>query len=192
MSESESKLGTAVGSDFEEEREEERGRGSGGPPTPPTKPTTAGHGPFHILKPGQGKYVRAGTAAGVGLLAIAGALFLSDQMQVFNVVAENQILRLMIPVAFLVVIAYLVFLVVGRKESVVDFMIATEGEMKKVNWSTRREVWGATRVVIVTVFALGLLLFIVDAVFMVLFGKIGVLQNVRLLDILFGGGAGEA
>ena len=38
---------------------------------------------------------------------------------------------------------------IARKPSqTVDFMIATEGEMKKVNWSTRREILGSTWVVI--------------------------------------------
>jgi preprotein translocase SecE subunit len=70
----------------------------------------------------------------------------------------------------------------------VDFFIATEGEMKKVNWSTRKEVWGATRVVIVTVMALAIILCIVDTAFMFLFNGIGVLRF-DIIRKFFGGGS---
>ena len=40
------------------------------------------------------------------------------------------------------------YYLIGRKPKVVDFLIATEGEMRKVNWSSRREIRGSTIVVI--------------------------------------------
>ena len=55
-------------------------------------------------------------------------------------------------------------------------MIATEGEMKKVNWSTRREVIGSTKVVITITIFLAILLFCIDLVFQALFRAIGVLR----------------
>ena len=58
-----------------------------------------------------------------------------------------------------------------------DFMIATEGEMKKVNWSTRREIIGSTKVVILFTVLLALLLFVVDLSFQALFSWIGVLKK---------------
>jgi preprotein translocase subunit SecE len=62
----------------------------------------------------------------------------------------------------------------NRKSS--DFMIATEGEMKKVSWSSRREVIGSTKVVIVITILLAALLFLVDLLFQHLFRAIGVLK----------------
>ena len=59
-----------------------------------------------------------------------------------------------------------------------DFMIATEGEMKKVSWSSRREVVGGTKVVIATTFILALMLWAVDLAFGFFFMEIGVLQKV--------------
>ena len=56
-------------------------------------------------------------------------------------------------------------------------MIATEGEMKKVNWSTRREILGSTKVVIVSVIILSMILFLVDVAFMGFFILIGVLKS---------------
>jgi len=92
--------------------------------------------------------------------------------------------RYLIPVGVLVVLGYLLFRFLGQSHAVVDFMIATEGEMKKVNWSTRREVLGATKVVIVSVIALGLMLFVVDVFFMFFFDAIGVLK-VDMIGRLF-------
>ena len=36
-----------------------------------------------------------------------------------------------------------------NKPSNVDFLIATDSEMKKVNWTTKGELFGSTRVVVV-------------------------------------------
>ncbi len=40
--------------------------------------------------------------------------------------------------------AVVVFYLIGSRPSSCEFLIATDGEMKKVNWSTRREVFGST------------------------------------------------
>ena len=68
-----------------------------------------------------------------------------------------------------------------------DFLIATEGEMKKVNWSTRREIWGSTKVVIVFTLFLAFLLFSVDIVFWSFFSAIDVLKGPSPFGSLFGG-----
>jgi preprotein translocase SecE subunit len=57
-------------------------------------------------------------------------------------------------------------------------MIATEGEMKKVNWSTRREVTGSTTVVIALTVFIALLCFLFDTVFNVVFKWLGVLKSI--------------
>ncbi|MEZ6242677.1 MAG: preprotein translocase subunit SecE [Phycisphaerales bacterium] len=67
------------------------------------------------------------------------------------------------------------FTAVGRKP--VDFLVATDGEMKKVNWSTPREIRGSTIVVIVAAFLISGILFGVDLVFRWFFGVIDVLQT---------------
>lgn len=141
--------------------------------------------PLRIFKPGQGKWVRWATVAGAGALAIAGAAFIREQIQIFAF-ADNEFVPALVPIVFLLIVAYLIYRFVGRSESVVNFMIATEGEMKKVNWSSRREVWGATRVVIVTVIALSFILFVVDIAFIFIFSGIGVLR-IDLVEKLFSG-----
>src|SRR5688572_27392830 len=58
----------------------------------------------------------------------------------------------------------------------VDFLIATDSEMKKVNWTSRRELMGSTKVVILFMFMIALILFVIDLVFWVLFWLMGVLE----------------
>jgi preprotein translocase subunit SecE len=144
--------------------------------------------PFKVFKPGQGVHVRWGTAIGAGVILLAGARFLHEWLRL--PFPDNLVMRTLIPVAVLAAGAYLIFWLVGQRPGTVDFMIATEGEMKKVNWSSRREVLGATRVVIFTVLVLGVLLFIVDALFMLLFSAIGVLK-IPVWQVWFGGAGGE-
>lgn len=116
------------------------------------------------------------TAAGSGVLALSAAHFVWTRVRMFAFIEGNYYVRTLLPVVVLLAAAWLIFWLVGRKPNTVDFLIATEGEMKKVNWSTRREVWGATRVVIVTVLALAFILFVVDILFIFFFGGIGVLK----------------
>jgi preprotein translocase subunit SecE len=56
-----------------------------------------------------------------------------------------------------------------NKPNVVDFLVATETEMKKVSWSSRAELVGSTAVVIVTVFALALFIYTADTIFIYVF-----------------------
>ena len=50
-----------------------------------------------------------------------------------------------------------------------DFLIAAEGELKKVNWSSRREVAVSTLVVIIVVVLMAALLGTTDLVFQMVF-----------------------
>jgi preprotein translocase SecE subunit len=157
-------------------------RGSRGSAPRDTKAAPGGS-PFHLYKPGQGVHVRWGTAAGLGLMTVAFGNFLYDQLTVF----DNFAVKSLVPVGIMAVVALLIFRYLAQNHRVVDFLIATEGEMKKVNWSTRREVLGATRVVIFTVFTLSLLLFVADILFVVFFSGIGVVR-IDVLGNMFGSG----
>ncbi|HEX8875967.1 MAG TPA: preprotein translocase subunit SecE [Phycisphaerales bacterium] len=77
----------------------------------------------------------------------------------------------------LVLGAILIFWQVGLKHSTVDFLIATDSEMKKVNWSTRREVTGITQVVIVAFFMIAAVIFVIDYLFSIFFGLIHVIRS---------------
>lgn len=73
--------------------------------------------------------------------------------------------------------AVIIYYFVGAKPGSSEFLIATDGEMKKVNWSTRRDIIGSTWVVIVWSAMIASGLFIVDLAFSRFFILIGVLER---------------
>lgn len=196
MAQSDSKSDPAVGKPPENQggdrggRSHGKGGGSGGGGSGPSgasepsgrRPTTGSGTALRLYKPGQGGYLRWCSAAAAGLLALWGASFVHEELQ--NFVMGDEI-RLLIPVFLLLVVAGAIYWAVGRYHTAVDFLIDTEGEMKKVNWSSRKEVIGATKVVIITTLAMAVVLFAADMVFIFAFSSIGVLK-VNLLESMFG------
>jgi preprotein translocase SecE subunit len=158
------------------------------------KPTRAGargqKAFFDVYKGGQGAYTRKGTALGAAILTLAGANFLYEQLSVFrDDRAWTLWLQTGIPLLMVVLLGLITFWVVGVNRKACDFMIATEGEMKKVHWSSRREIVGSTKVVILFTILLAIILFIVDLIFMSFFSWIGVLRQApSILKLLLGGG----
>ena len=145
---------------------------------PPERPRQQRTGFLTQYKPEQGKATRTGTFVGLGLLVAWGAYFLWDRLQVYEGDEIWQLLvTLGIPIAVAVVIGTLAWRVsfVSRKSG--DFMIATEGEMKKVSWSSKREVMGSTKVVILFTVLMAVSLFVVDIAFQALFKALGVLKT---------------
>ncbi|MEM9065814.1 MAG: preprotein translocase subunit SecE [Planctomycetota bacterium] len=67
-------------------------------------------------------------------------------------------------------------MLVGRRKRSAEFLINTDGEMKKVNWSTKREIYGSTVVVIVATFLIAGILFTIDYGFSWVFRQVGVLD----------------
>jgi preprotein translocase subunit SecE len=120
---------------------------------------------IEIYKKNQGKITRSATFLAITAIALIGASQLSDQLSGMAVYWQYGI-----PTVVLVAIAAVTFYMVNRPKSA-DFLIATEGEMKKVSWSSKKEVFGSTKVVIVTAFILASLLFTVDQVFRLLLGR---------------------
>ncbi|OHB67799.1 MAG: preprotein translocase subunit SecE [Planctomycetes bacterium RBG_13_60_9] len=53
-----------------------------------------------------------------------------------------------------------------------DFLVAAEGELKKVNWSSRKEIAVSTIVVIIVVIAMAVLLGATDLVFSMVFRRL--------------------
>jgi preprotein translocase subunit SecE len=130
---------------------------------------------FRMYKPNQGKQIRLWSAIGSGLLICGGWLWAVPKLQV-SFSAQREWLAPVIALAVSAVIAAVVWWLVGVNRKSVDFLIATESEMKKVTWSSRKEVWGATKVVIGMVIFLAFGLFCVDFGFTWFFWKIGVLK----------------
>jgi preprotein translocase SecE subunit len=131
-----------------------------------------------IYKSGQGYYTRMGTTVGAGLLALLGLRWLWEYALMVQIGTINQTY-----VAFAIcgtvgaVLGVLIYYFVFRKPASGDFLIATEGEMKKVNWSTRREIVGSTGVVIFVMAFGTAFLWVVDYIFVFFFQKIHVLEG---------------
>ncbi len=127
---------------------------------------------YDIYKRGQGKYTRSITFA-VGVLISGSVAYYTSEMLGTS---RGLLLAYGVPLAIFVTMGLLVFWIVNRPKSA-DFMIATESEMKKVSWSSRKEVIGGTKVVIVTTMILAMLLYTVDIAFGFFFKFLGVLKT---------------
>jgi preprotein translocase subunit SecE len=147
---------------------------SGGGRIPPSPaPTSGGAGYFSIYKKGQGYWTRMGTVAGVVLIGLLTANFLWDQK--VNLGLQERGGYILVG-AFSLVYAVLGFHLINRPSNV-DFLIATDSEMKKVNWTSKKELIGSTRVVILFMFVVAVLLFVYDLFFHTIFYLIGVLKT---------------
>ncbi|MFP4104711.1 MAG: preprotein translocase subunit SecE [Phycisphaerae bacterium] len=127
---------------------------------------------IEIYKKNQGRYTRVGTFIGVMLIGLVGAYILSRQLTGYDW-AESSYVRFGIPVLLVAALAGLMFWMMNRAKSA-DFLIATESEMKKVAWSSKKEVIGSTKVVLVATFIMAVLLAVVDLLFILLFSQMGV------------------
>jgi len=124
---------------------------------------------FDIYKRGQGKYTRLGSAFGGAIIGGLGSYTLyNTQLRATDLSLWAQVL---VPVGLFVALCVLLFWLVN-KASVADFMIAAEGEMKKVSWSSRQEITVSTIIVIVVVVLMAGLIGVTDVVFQVFFRSI--------------------
>jgi preprotein translocase subunit SecE len=167
------------------DREEDDDEGQGGrspqqqqPKAPADRKGRDGGGFFRIYKKGQGYWTRMGTAIGAGLL---GTLivwqiyrYIPAFMSTGDPARANRI-ALAAAGGFAVVYGLFVWRLMNKPANV-DFLIATDSEMKKVNWTSKRELIGSTKVVILFMLGIALFLFVFDQVFNVLFYAVGVLK----------------
>ncbi len=135
---------------------------------------------LEFYKKGQGYYTRMCSAIAAGVISVLGCYRLYDWLEILS--GSERLsptlktwLQAGIPALFFLFLAWLLLKLVNSPRCA-DFMIATEGEMKKVSWSSRKEIISSTVVVIVTVAVMSLLLMGVDVGFSWLFHKIGVLK----------------
>jgi preprotein translocase SecE subunit len=131
-----------------------------------------------VYKPGQGYYTRMGTVVGVALVSLLGIIWMWEWLKLIPIGTMNPLYvaasgAILVGGAITAVTYYLVFL----KPSSVDFLIATEGEMKKVNWSTRREIVGSTTAVIIVAVILALFCWGLELFFVWFFQLIKVLEG---------------
>src|SRR5688572_6709972 len=183
------KVAGPSGKDLEPKKPRGSSGGSGGG-TPRVR-EDSGDGFFKIYKKGQGYWTRMGTALGAGLIIALTTWFFYQQLPVWltpaftpanattaQAVAARATARnatLGICAAMLIGFGALAWRLMNKPTSV-DFLIATDGEMKKVNWTSRRELIGSTKVVIIFMFLIAFILFAIDIIFGYFF------QLIRVLD----------
>jgi preprotein translocase subunit SecE len=108
---------------------------------------------YHLYKRSQGRIARQATFAALALTIALGCWRLSERLT-----GEPALLRWGLPGLILIAGAWLCFKLVNQ-QTFADFLIAVEAEMNKVSWPSRKELFRATIVVIVTIFLLAIILF---------------------------------
>jgi preprotein translocase SecE subunit len=121
-----------------------------------------------MYKPGQGKYSRLGTGFSVAIVVAIGCYRLYQMLGASDL---NLWITTMVPAAIFVALSIVIYWLLN-KPAVADFLIAAEGELKKVNWSSRKEVAVSTFVVIIVVLLMAALLGTTDFVFQLIFQKL--------------------
>jgi preprotein translocase subunit SecE len=155
------------------ERDQE-GKGKSPEPVEYRAPSTRtdSSGFFTIYKKGQGYWTRMGTAIGAALIGALIAHFLYKHLPVWNVSPK---VTIGVAAGFFAAFALLAFWLMNKPTNA-DFLIATDSEMKKVNWTSRKELIGSTKVVIIFMLLIALFLFVVDQLFGLLFWLIHVIK----------------
>jgi len=123
---------------------------------------------FDIYKRGQGKYTRICTAVGAIVVVGLGCFQLYRKLQAAYL---GLWVETMVPAVVFVVLGVLVLWLVN-KPTVANFMITAEAEMKKVSWSSRKEIVVSTVVVIVVVVLMAVLLGATDIGFRMFFDRL--------------------
>jgi preprotein translocase SecE subunit len=121
-----------------------------------------------IYKPGQGKYTRLGSGFTLAIVVAIGCYRLYELLTASDL---SLWITTMVPAVILVAFSIALYWALNQP-SVADFLIAAEGELKKVNWSSRKEVAVSTFVVIIVVLLMAALLGTTDFVFQLIFQKL--------------------
>ena len=139
---------------------------------------------LEFYKKGQGYYTRLCSAIAGGVIIALGCYRLYEKLEWIGTGETitplvKTWLRAGVPALIFLTMGWVIFKLLNAPRFA-DFMIATEGEMKKVSWSTRKEIVSSTFVVIVTVALMAALLGVVDVVFSFMFYQIGILKVLNL------------
>jgi len=123
---------------------------------------------LNIYKRGQAKNTRLWTGISAFVICAYGCFVLHQKLATLN----NIWVETLIPFGLCAVLGGTIAWLMN-KPSVADFLISSEGEIKKVSWSTRKEIVSSTTVVIVVMLTISIFLYLVDMGFVWTFDKIG-------------------
>jgi len=128
---------------------------------------------FQPYKRNQGRLVRQLTTAAICLVALLGAISLSQGPLAGY---KTDVVRVGIPGLLFALGVWFGFRIVNYSVFA-DFLISVQGELGKVSWPDKRELYRSTIVVVVTMFALGGLLLSFDLGWSFFMELIGVLKT---------------
>jgi preprotein translocase subunit SecE len=120
-----------------------------------------------IYKRSQGKNSRLWTSMVLLLIVAVGCWRLHLKLQV----QDNVWVHTLVPAGVCALFAALIYWL-SNKPVIADFLIAAEGEIKKVSWSSRKEIMNSTLIVISVVAIMATGLGLVDLGFRLFFSEI--------------------
>lgn len=130
---------------------------------------------FNIYKPGLGKYTRLCSAIALAVIVGLGCWRLYTKLVNVSWFGLNKeavfLITRLVPAALFAILSFFIYWLLN-KPVVADFLIAAEGEMKKVSWSSRKEITVSTFIVIVVVIMLAVLIGLTDFIFTIFFSAI--------------------
>lgn len=133
---------------------------------------------FGMYKRNQGRIARQATFGALAVIVALGCWRLSQYYG-----DQEAVLHYYVPLAFLAIGLWASFRVV-QMPAFADFLISVEGEMNKVSWPARGELFRASLVVILVISFLAALLYAYDVVLTAVVGPAGLLD--RIVGWLFG------
>ncbi len=119
---------------------------------------------FKIYKRGQGYHTRLWSGLVAFAIVTGGCYVLWRKLTVL----DNLWVEMFVPVGLWALSGLVLFWLLN-KPGAADFMISAEGEIKKVSWSSRREITVSTMIVIFVVVLMAAMLYVADFVFTYLF-----------------------
>lgn len=134
-------------------------------------------GKLDYQKPGQGRWVRLAAYLGLGSLSVFAAVGLYRTMflkipkesawlaelwstQILGV--QFKLMPILHPAAAILFTGVLVWHLYSNRPGQSDYLVETQGELRKVSWPARREWIGSTIVVVVVVAIVSVFLYLVD------------------------------
>ncbi|MHC5059979.1 MAG: preprotein translocase subunit SecE [Planctomycetota bacterium] len=122
---------------------------------------------FKIYKRGQGYNTRLWSGLIVFAIAAGGCYVLWQRLTVL----DNPWVATFVPAGLAALSGLVLFWLLNRPGPA-DFMISAEGEIKKVSWSSRKEIIVSTIIVICVVAVMAAMLFAADFTFTYLFKQV--------------------
>ncbi|MBI3861633.1 MAG: preprotein translocase subunit SecE [Planctomycetia bacterium] len=126
-----------------------------------------------MYKSSQGRLARQLTAAGLGIMLVAGSYILS----VGPLSSTSKGYQTTVPIALVFLGGWVIFRLVNYSRFA-EFLISVEAEMGKVSWAPKTELIRATIVVLSAMAFLAIVLFFYDFIWQMFFQAIGVLPKV--------------